>query len=190
MNRASSASSSVADMQREMRFSYLGGAPGMLVSASVWLIASLVNLNHSAPASVWALFIGGALIHPISVLLTRAVGRSGRHSKGNPMGTLAMGSTIWMIYCLPLVYAISLWRMDLFFPAMMMVIGGRFLVFATIYGAAVYRVCGAVLALAAYGIAASHLPAYAGGFAGSAIEGLFALIIYFRSRSEPAPSRS
>jgi hypothetical protein len=183
---ASPSSFTFAAAQREMRYAYLGGAPGMLVSAVVWLTAGLVNLRHTAQASVWALFIGGMLIHPLSIVLTRAAGRPGLHGKGNPMGTLVMETTVWMILCLPIVYGISLWRMDLFFPAMMLVIGGRFLTFATIYGAGVFRVCGALLAMAAYGVAANHLPAYMGAFTNSAIEAVFAAIIFARARQEPA----
>jgi hypothetical protein len=186
MDVAANAPLTFAAAQREMRYAYLGGAPGLLVSAVVWLNAGLLNLRSTAQASVWALFIGGMLIHPLSIVLTRAAGRPGLHSKGNPMGTLAMETTVWMILCLPLVYGISLWRMDLFFPSMMLVIGGRFLTFATMFGTSIFRVCGAVLAMAAYGVAANHLPPYMGAFTNSAIEATFAVILFVKARREPA----
>jgi hypothetical protein len=65
-----SSPTTIAEAQREMRFAYYGGAPGMLTSAAVWFAAGIVSLLVSPERAVWALFIGGMLIHPILVLLT------------------------------------------------------------------------------------------------------------------------
>ena len=119
---------SIADAQREMRFVYYGGAPGMLTSAAVWLTAGIVSLLVSPERAVWTLFIGGMLIHPISILLTKLMGRSGKHSPGNPFGTLAIATTFWLVLSLPLAYAVSLIRIEWLFPAMHLVIGGRYLI--------------------------------------------------------------
>ena len=78
-------SPTIADAQREMRIAYFGGAPGMLTSAVVWLTAGIVCLTISPERAVWALFIGGMLIHPVSVLLTKAIGRPGKHPATNPL---------------------------------------------------------------------------------------------------------
>jgi hypothetical protein len=168
------ASLTFAAAQQDMRTAYLGGAPGLFVSGSVWAIAGAVCLTRSPQAAVWALYAGGVLIHPVSALLTRALGRSARHAAGNPLGMLAFATTIWMIMMLALVYGISLWRIDLFFPAMLFVIGGRYLTFATLFGRKLFWVCGAVLALAGYGLAALHAAPAAGAFAGAGIEIAFA----------------
>ena len=74
---SSPASLTIAAAQQDMRTAYLGGAPGMFVSGTVWAIAGLVCLWHSPRDAVWALYAGGVLIHPLSVLLTRILGRSG-----------------------------------------------------------------------------------------------------------------
>jgi hypothetical protein len=95
-----------------------------------------------------------------------------------------MATTIRMIMMLPLVYGISLLRMDLFFPAMLFVIGGRYLCFQTLFGRRLYWACGAVLALAGYGLAKLHAPPALGGFAGAVIECVFACLLLAEARHE------
>lgn len=165
-----------AAAQQDMRTAYLGGAPGLFVSGSVWTIAGIVCLWRSPQMAVWALYVGGALIHPVSALLTRMLGRSGRHASGNPLGMLALATTIWMILALILAYGISLWRMELFFPAMLFVIGGRYLTFATLFGTRLFWVCGAALALAGYELANLHAAPATAAFAGGAIEIMFGIM--------------
>jgi hypothetical protein len=185
---SSHASITIAAAQQDMRTSYLGGAPGMFVSGTVWAIAGFVCLWRSPQDAVWALYAGGVLIHPLSILLTRILGRSGRHATGNPLGMLAFATTVWMILSLFIVYGIALWRVELFFPAMLFVIGGRYLTFAMLFGRKVFWVCGATLALAGYALATRHAPPAAGAFAGSAIEIAFASVILMAMRRMARPA--
>lgn len=168
---------SIAEAQAEMRHAYLGGGPGVIVSGTVWLAAACVCLARSPQQAIWTLFIGGMLIHPLTVLLLKLLGRPGSQSRDNPFGALAMASTLWMILMLALAYGVSLWRIALFFPAMLFVIGGRYLVFSTIYGTRRYWVFGAALALAGWSLAAAHAAPALGAFAGAAIEIVFGIAL-------------
>ena len=186
-------STTIADAQREMRFAYYGGAPGMLTSAAVWLTAGIVSLLVSPERAVWSLFIGGMLIHPISVLLTKVMGRSGKHTPGNPLGSLALATSFWLVLSLPLAYSVSLLRIEWFFPAMLFVIGGRYLTFSTIFGARIYWACGAALALAGYALGRANATPEFGAFTGAALEAAFATAIFFTARrenAEPEPASS
>lgn len=167
----------IAEAQRDMRAGYFGGAPGMLASALVWLAAGLVAVQLSPQRAVVALFVGGVLIHPLGVLLARALGRSGQHTHGNPLGQLALETTVWLVMSMPIAYVVSLVRLDLFFPAMLLVIGGRYATFATIYGRRVFWACGGALVAAAYGLAALSATPATGAFTGAVIEAVFAAII-------------
>jgi hypothetical protein len=180
----------VAAAQQDMRTAYLGGAPGLFVSGTVWTIAGLVCLWKSPQAAVWALYAGGVVIHPVSALLTRILGRSARHAPGNPLGMLALATTIWMIMMLVPAYGIALWRIELFFPAMLFVIGGRYLTFATLFGTKLFWICGAVLALAGYQLARLHAAPAVGAFAGGAIEIVFGIIVLaaLRGTTRAAPA--
>ena len=174
----------LANAQHDMRTAYLGGAPGVLVSGLVWAGAACVALWLSPPRAVWALFVGGVFIHPLSVVLVRLLGRSGTHAQGNPLAPLAMATTFWMILMLPLAYGVSLLRIDLFFPAMLFVIGGRYLCFQTLYGNRLYWLIGAVLAVSGYGLAASNAPVALAAFAGALIEIGFAGVLLAGGRRE------
>ena len=172
----------IADDQQDMRAAYFGGAPGMLTSSVAWLTAGVVAVGQTPERAVWALFIGGMLIHPVAVLIIKAMGRSGAHRKGNPLGALAMATTVWMIFCLPLAYVVSLRRIEWFFPAMLLVIGGRYLTFATVFGSRVFLACGAALALAAYALVATMASPWLGAFTGAGIEAAFAILIFVNAR--------
>lgn len=172
-----------ADAQRDMRHAYAGGAPGMLVSGLVWTGAGLVAMGGSAQHAVLALFVGGMAIHPLGMLLAKLLGRPGNHTRGNPLGSLAMESTVWMLLGFALAFSLSQWRSELFFPAMLLTIGGRYLTFATVYGMRIYWACGVILAAAGFLLARDGAPMSTSAFAGAAIELGFSFAIFARERS-------
>lgn len=181
-----STSSTVQAAQRDMRHAYFGGAPGMMTSALVWAVAAVVCARLSPERAIWALFIGGMFIHPVAIVLVRMLGRPGNHTKGNPFGALAMATTIWMILSFAIAYAASMVRIEWFFPAMLAVIGGRYLTFATIFGARIYWVCGAALAVAGWLLAQAMVAPQIAAAAGAAIEAAFAILIFMSARRESA----
>lgn len=189
MKIAQAPASSISGAQHEMRLAYYGGAPGMLTSALVWLAAGIVAFSLSPQKAIWTLFIGGMFIHPVAVVWNKAIGRSGNHSAGNPLGTLALASTGWMILMMPLAFGASLLKMEYFFPAMLLIIGGRYLTFATMFGNRLYLIGGAALALAGFVLAKTHASPSLGAFAGAAIEAGFALAIFAATRAEVAAAQ-
>ncbi|MEO5944997.1 MAG: hypothetical protein ABIP30_12960, partial [Ferruginibacter sp.] len=128
----------ISQAQADMSRGYANGAPGMIVSGLIWLTAAIVSFKFSDKQAVWTLLIGGMFIFPISVLACKLIRISGAHTKGNPLGNLAMEGTIFMIVCLPLAYGLSLQHTEWFFQGMLLIIGGRYLTFATIYGNKLY----------------------------------------------------
>ncbi len=165
-----------------MRDAYAGGGPGMFASALAWLAAGIVAVQVSPERAVLTLFAGGMLIHPVGVLLTKAIGHRGQHRHGNALGTLALETTVWLVLSMPLAYVVSLYRVDLFFPAMMLVIGGRYATFATIYGTRVYWACGGALVAAAYALASLKAAPGPAALTGAAIEAAFAVWIVATAR--------
>jgi hypothetical protein len=178
----------IADAQAEMRFAYYGGAPGIYTSATAWFVAACVAMQYAASNAVWALFIGGMLIHPVSLLLNKILDRPAKHSPGNPLGALAMESTVWLIVCLPLVYVVSLYRIEWFFPAMLLVIGGRYFTFATLFGTRMYWLCGAALIVAGYVLVKTNASPVIGACTGAMIETVFATLIFMMAKAENASS--
>ena len=168
--------------QADMRRAYYGGATGMVASSIAWFAAGCVALRGSADTAVWTLLIAGLFIFPASVLLSKLVGRSGAHAKGNPLGMLAGATTFWLVFSLPLAYAASRLHVEWFFPAMLLVIGGRYLTFDTLFGDRMYWVCGLALAAAGFALGRALMAPAVAAFTGSAIEAAFALVIALREQ--------
>ena len=94
--------------QTDMCKSYANGSVGIIASGIMWLISAIIVSQMSTKQGIWALLIGGMFIHPLSIILGKLIGVSGAHTKGNPLGNLAMESTILMLMCIPLAVGLSL----------------------------------------------------------------------------------
>jgi hypothetical protein len=160
----------------------------MLVSSIAWFTAALVAAHQSPQRAVVALFVGGILIHPISTVLTKLLGRSARHSPANPLARLVFETTVWLIACLPLAYVVSRFRIEWFFPAMMLVIAGRYTVFSSVFGSRIFWVCGAALMAAAYALVKLNATPEVGALTGASIEALFSAALFARSRMPVNPA--
>ena len=168
--------------QADMRRAYLSGAPGILVSGLVWLTAGIVAAMGSEKASVLTLLFGGAAIFPLSIVLTKLLGHSGKHTTGNALGGLAAEGTFWLLAGCAIAYGMHTLRIEWFFPAMLLVIGGRYLTFQTLYGLRVYWACGALLCIAGLALALARTPPVAGAFTGAAIELVFAVFVFKQTK--------
>ena len=174
--------------QHEMCHAYYDGAPGVLVSGLVWLTSTLVCSLVGLHQAVWTLLVGGALIYPISIIVTKMMGRSAEISKTNALNQLVIASTIWLILCCAMSYGLFLLRPALFFPAMMVTIGSRYLVFASVYGKSIFWILGASLILAGtLSLFVAITPAISVGL-GGLIEMVFASFIFSKATTSPRPA--
>lgn len=178
----------ISDAQKDMRYGYLGGGVGMFVSGMVWLVAGVIALTGETNRAIWALLIGGVLISPISGVITKVFGRPDKSTPGNPLVTLAMESTVWMIFCLLLAYALAQVNPLWFFPAMLLIIGGRYLTFSTVYGMRIYWLCGMLLAAAGAALVTLNAPFGIQSFAGVLTEIVLAPFVFLQGRKEEKPS--
>lgn len=169
-------------MQADMRHAYCGGATGLLASSMVWLAAAVVAMRGAPQTAVWTLLAGGVAIHPAAMLLARLLGRPGTHRKGNPLARLAGASTVWLIAGLPLAYAASRLHVEWFFPAMLLVIGSRYLAFETLYGLRAYLACGLALLVAGLGLGRLSVDPALAAAAGAVIEAAFAGVVLLQDR--------
>ena len=170
--------------QADMRCAYYGGATGLAVSATAWLAAAIVAVQGAPLTAVLTLYGAGVLIHPVGVLFDKVLGRSGDHAKNNPLGPLALESLFVMLLFMPVAYVVFQYQPNWFFPTMLVIIGARYLLFATLFGMRVYWVCGVVLAASGYVLAINDAPFWAGAWAGAGIEYLFAVIVFLQTRKE------
>ena len=169
------------EQQDEMRHAHFDGAPGILVSGLVWLTAALVCQLLGMHRAVWTLLIGGALIYPISAILTKVLGRPAKTSKANALNQLGMASTIWLILCCAMAYGLYLFQPTWFFPAMMVTIGSRYLVFASMFGRSIFWVIGVSLIVAGNVALFAAVPPVMAAAIGGLIEVLFAFVVFSKA---------
>lgn len=156
--------------QSDMRKGYANGSLGVIVSGAVWLVSALVAQYVSAHTAVWTLFFGGMLIFPLGLLLCKALGIPGKHAKVNPLGNLAMEGTFFMLMCIPLALLLSQQNPAWFFQGMLLIIGGRYLTFTTLYGKKAYWVLGGLLGMAAFVLFSIGMNSAVSALVGSTIE--------------------
>jgi len=165
-------------LQSEMRREHYDGAPGVLTSGLVWLSSSGVCFLLGAPKGVWTLLIGGALIYPISSILTRVWVKPEASPSPNALNQLAAASTVWLIACSLMAYGLYHLHPELFFPTMMLTIGCRYAVFATVFGLTVYWILGFALVAASFLSCFLWLAPPLSAMIGGLIELAFAFVIF------------
>ncbi|MGA8530264.1 MAG: hypothetical protein WB622_11155 [Acidobacteriaceae bacterium] len=135
----------IAQAQRDVRTTYEGGFPGHLVVAALWLASAALATWGSHRAAILSLAIGGAFIFPLTQVVLRLMGRRASLPKGHPMNALARQIAFIVPICLPLIAAATVYRLDWFYPAFMIVVGAHYLPFAHLYGMWAYEVLAALL---------------------------------------------
>lgn len=124
----------VADAQREVRLTFMGGFPGQLVSGLIWLASAALATWGTPRNAFLVLAVGGAFIFPLTQLLLRAMGRRASLDPANPLGALAMQIAFTIPLSLPLIGAAMLHRLNWFYPAFLIVVGAHYLPFVFLYG--------------------------------------------------------
>ena len=146
----------LAAAQQDLSHAYAGGAPGVLVSGLVWLIAGTVWQLHGIMAAFAALFFGGMAIHPLGILIERAAFKAPKASIGKPLETLAIEATIPLFVGVLIAWVLLVRAPDLAIPVFAAIVGARYFLFRTMYGEISYWALGAaillVAALALFGI--------------------------------------
>jgi hypothetical protein len=142
--------SSIQSAQTDMSRYYIGGSIGVIVSGIVWLLVAIISIKYNTKLAVWSLLIGGMFIHPVGMMICRVVEKKAVKPVNNICNQLAMQSTLFMVVCLPIAYGLSFQTPEWFFLSMMLIIGGRYFTFVTIYGNKLYWFLGFVLVIMSY----------------------------------------
>lgn len=172
--------------QQDMKKAYANGALGVLISGMIWLSSAIVVYYLSESQAIWYLLIGGVLIYPLSIIINKIFGLKGKHKPGNPLAKTALEGTVFMLMCIPLAYELSLQYNEWFFQAMLMIIGGRYLTFESIYGNKMYWILGGTLGAFAYFLYYYQINSFYSALAGAFIEisfGVVMLIQFLKSNA-------
>lgn len=166
------------EAQEDMRNAYTGGSTGVLASGFIWLIAGIVALFSTEFVSILTFFFGGMLIHPLGLLLDKALKQSGKHDPQNPLAKWAILSTFLIFIGLYVAYTFYHTKSSHFYPVMMIAIGIRYLIFQYLYGMKIYWLLGSTLII--FGITTlSYINLfYVGALLGGLIEIVYAYFIF------------
>lgn len=179
----------VNEAQAQIRDAFVGGGPGALVSAAVWLSAAWFLHSDGVATAFVALFLGGIFIFPLSALICRlGFGRSAS-VKGNPLGLLCLESTIAMIGCLLAAWLLLRGSPELVFPIAAIAVGTHYFAFKSAYGDRTYWVLAALLTgLGLAGLFWLPGETMALILAFAAVEAIFGVVLTAGALRRPAPT--
>ena len=167
----------IKSAQQDVQATFLRGSVGQAVSGLIWLISALLAGWVSERAAILLLVIAGIFIFPLTQLGLRLLGRPGGLPNGHPMNSLAMQVAFIVPLSLPVVGAASLYNINWFYPAFMIVLGAHYLPFVTLYGMRMFYALAGILVgggvvLALY----VRMPFSAGAWATAAVLIVFAVL--------------
>jgi hypothetical protein len=173
--------------QREMRTRFVGGFYGQLVSGVLWLISAGLATWVTHRAAITTLVIGGFFIFPLTEALTRIVSRSRPLEPANSLRYLGMQVAFVLPLSMLLLLPVGLYRINWFYPAMMVLLGAHYIPFVFLYGMRTFAFLAALLIGAGVLIAMYWSNSFAVGawYTGVVLSG-FAVIGGLLARAERA----
>lgn len=167
----------VQDAQREVRTVFVGGFWGQLVSSALWLVSAALGTWMTPRAAIVSLVLSGFFIFPLTQLLLRASGRPSSLNRGNPLGNLAMQIAFTLPLSMLLLAPVTAFRLNWFFPALMILVGAHYLPFTFLYGMRMFIPLSVVLVSGGVVIALHFSGSFSlGGWIGGTVLFIFAWI--------------
>ncbi|MFO0935763.1 MAG: hypothetical protein U0798_04495 [Gemmataceae bacterium] len=135
----------IVDAQREIRFRFSGGFYGQAVSGLIWLFSAIIASISSPQTAICFVVGGGFFIFPITELLIRTVGtRSGLDNR-NLLSQLGMQVAFVLPFSMPILLPVTQYNLNLFYPALMILLGSHYLPFVFLYGMRMFAALAAFL---------------------------------------------
>lgn len=170
----------ISEAQKEMRTRFVGGFYGQLVSGLLWLTSACLATWSSPRAAITMLVAGGVFIFPLTELLVRLGGVKGWISAENSLRELGMHVAFVLPASMPLLIPIGLYRLNWFYPAMMILLGAHYLPFVFLYGMRMFGILAVLLVGGGILIALYWSSSFS---AGTWITGIILLVFAFVGRT-------
>ena len=135
----------IQDAQSEMRSVYDCGFWGQLLFSLVWLVSAALGTWVTPKSSILAVTVVGFFIFPLVKLMLRLQGRRTSVSRENPLNSLAMQTAFVLPFSMLLLAPVGHYRLNWFFPALMVLVGAHYLPFATLYGTRMFLFLAGIL---------------------------------------------
>lgn len=135
----------IVDAQREMRIRFVGGYYGQFVSGLLWLVSAGLAVWVGPRAAISTVVVGGFFIFPLTELLLRMAGERASVSADNSLGSLGMQVAFVLPLSMLLLIPVGLYRLNWFYPGLMILLGAHYLPFVFLYGMRMFWVLGSLL---------------------------------------------
>jgi len=175
----------VQDAQREVRTVFVGSFWGQLVSAILWLTSAALGTWSTPRAAILFIVFGGFFIFPVTQLMLRLSGGPASLSKNNPLNYLGMQIAFTLPMGMLLLIPVTEFSLNLFYPALMILLGAHYLPFTFLYGMRMFIPLCAVLVGGGVVIAHWFSGSFSlGGWVGGVVLFIFAWIGRISVQSE------
>ena len=175
----------VEQAQADQRRAYANGGPGTFISGLVWLVAGAVYARTDLATGFAALFFGGFLIFPMTLLVTRVILRIPAEDKSNPLIKIVPESTVPMVAMLGAAWLLLPAAPEAVMPVAMLAVATHYFPFQSAYGLRIFWLLAAItsaLACAAFFMGLLRGPPLL--FAMGAIELAFGAYLFTSSRRQ------
>jgi hypothetical protein len=135
----------VQDAQREVRTVFVGGFWGQLVSSAIWLASAALGTWATPRAAIFAVVVCGFFIFPVTQLLLRLAGGRASLTAGNSLNGLGMQIAFTLPFSMLLLIPVTTFRLSLFYPALMVLVGAHYIPFTFLYGMRMFVPLSAIL---------------------------------------------
>jgi hypothetical protein len=173
----------IKSAQQDVQSTFLRGSVGQTVSGVIWLLSAGLGTWVSERYAILALVFAGIFIFPLTQLALRLLGRPAGLPKEHPMNQLAMQVAFIVPLTLPLIGTATLYNINWFYPAFMLIVGTHYMPFIFLYGMWEFGVLSALLigGSVAIGLLLPDTFTIGGWFTGIVLL-LFALIVQITPR--------
>ena len=135
----------ISEAQLENRTRFVGGFYGQLVSGVLWLVSASMATWSTPRAAITMLVVGGFFIFPLTELFIRASGNRSPLGLHNSLYQLGMQVAFVLPISMPLLLPVSLYRLNWFYPALMVLLGAHYIPFVFLYGMRMFAVLAALI---------------------------------------------
>ncbi|NTW12054.1 MAG: hypothetical protein HGA30_01950 [Anaerolineales bacterium] len=170
----------IKSAQQDVQATFLRGSAGQAVSGSIWLVSAILGTWVGERYAILVLVLAGMFIFPLTQLTLRLLGRPGGLPKDHPMNQLAMQVAFIVPLSLPVIGAASLYNINWFYPAFMLIVGTHYMPFIFLYGMWEFTLLSALLIGGGVAIGMLLPDTFAaGGWFTAAVLLLFAVLVQF-----------
>jgi len=134
------------DFHKEIRISFLGGFTILIVESIIWFLAALLGDLISFKIGILIIIFGGMLFYPLGLLMQTILKRP-KVKKENKINGLFTQIGLMIPLSFPLIFMLTKENVNLFFPALTIIIGIHYLPFVYAYKMNSYWTLAALLVI-------------------------------------------